>query len=191
MQDKQNIMPEVVTNLAESMKLAPALCLDLDGTVRRSKSGATFIKNFQDIELMPGIEKIITIYKNMGWLIFGISNQGGVAHGFKLPMEIEREVSATTALFRTNPFHSIQTCYHDAKGKIGPYNHRSLFRKPQIGMLCTCEEVSYKHGYIVDWDNSLFVGDRPEDEECAIAAGIRFEYIDSFLNRPHEFKIPS
>jgi D-glycero-D-manno-heptose 1,7-bisphosphate phosphatase len=181
--------PEVVTNLAPSLKVMPALCLDFDGTIRRSKSGQTFIRNFEDIELMPGIEKLIWRYRSMGWLIFGISNQAGVAHGFKLPMEIESEMNATKKLFSANPFHLIKWCYHDGKGKIEPYCHRSLGRKPDIGMLYEMEVDSWKNGYIVDWDNSLFVGDRPEDEECAKRAGINFRHIDSFLNEPHTFKI--
>lgn len=180
---------EVVTNLGPHMKAAPALCLDMDGTVRRSKSGQTFIKNFQDIELMPGIESLIWRYRGIGWLIFGISNQAGVAHGFKLPMEIEAEMDSTLKLFNKNPFHSVQYCYHDGKGKIEPYNHRSLGRKPDIGMLYIMEVDAWKAGYVVDWDNSLFVGDRLEDEECAKRAGIRFRHIDSFLNEPHTFTI--
>lgn len=184
------MIPEVATNLAPNMRVVPALCLDMDGTVRRSSSGATFIKNFQDIELMPGIEKLIWRYRNLGWLIFGISNQAGVAHGFKLPMEIEAEMDATLKQFVNNPFHSVQYCYHDGKGKIEPYNHRSLGRKPDIGMLYVMEIEAWKEGYVVDWDNSLFVGDRLEDEVCAQRAGIPFRHIDSFLKEPHEFKIP-
>lgn len=180
---------EVVTNLAPHLKVVPALCLDLDGTVRRSKSGKTFIDNFQDIELMPGIEKTIWRYREMGWLIFAISNQAGVAHGFRLTLEIENEMDATKKLFKENPFHLMKWCYHDGKGKIEPFNHRSLGRKPDIGMLYECEVESWKYGYIVDWDNSLFVGDRPEDEECAKRAGISFKHIESFLKEPHEFKI--
>lgn len=61
---------EVVTNLSEKHQVKPALCLDFDGTIRRSKSGQTFIQNFNDIELMPNIEKIIWRYRNMGWRIF-------------------------------------------------------------------------------------------------------------------------
>lgn len=52
---------EIVTNLSESHKVSPALCLDFDGTIRRSKSGKTFIQNFKDIELMPNIENIIAL----------------------------------------------------------------------------------------------------------------------------------
>lgn len=180
---------EVVTNLDPEKFVLPALCLDFDGTIRRSKSGATFIKNFQDIELMPGIERIIWRYREMGWLILGISNQGGVAHGFKLPLEVETEMNATLKLFKENPFHIVKFCFHDAKGRIAPYNNRSLLRKPDIGMLALMESEAFEHDYIIDWDNSLFVGDRSEDEECAKRAGIKFRHIDSFLNEPHEFEI--
>lgn len=176
-------------NLSSSHRLTPALCLDFDGTIRRSKSGKTFIENHKDIELMPNIENLIWLYRNAGWLIFGISNQAGVAHAFKLPMEIELEMDTTLELFQKNPFHIVKFCYHDAKGKIEPYCHRLLLRKPDIGMLALMESEAYKSLYIVDWDNSLFVGDRPEDEQCANNAHIKFRHIDSFLSEPHEFKI--
>ncbi len=180
---------EKVKNLSELHQVKPALCLDFDGTIRRSKSGETFIKNFQDIELMPNIEKLIWRYREMGYLILGISNQAGVAHGFKLPLEIENEMEATLKLFNQNPFHIVKFCYHDGKGTIEPYNHRSLLRKPDIGMLALMESEAWQNGYVVDWDKSLFVGDRPEDEECAKRAGIEFKHIDNFLNGVHEFSI--
>jgi len=180
---------DVVTNLSPNMKVVPALCLDFDGTIRRSASGKTFIENHKDIELMPGVENLIWRYRNMGWLILGISNQAGVAHGFKLPMEVELEMDVTLKQFKQNPFHIVKFCYHDGKGKIEPYNHRSLGRKPDIGMLYIMETEAWAQGYVIDWDNSLFVGDRPEDEECAKRAGIPFRHIDSFLTEPHTFKI--
>lgn len=180
---------EVVTNLSESHQVKPALCLDFDGTIRRSKSGQTFIKNFEDIELIPNIEKIIWKYRNMGYLIFGISNQAGVAHGFKLPLEIENEMDVTLGLFDKNPFHLVKFCFHDGKGRIEPYNHRSLLRKPDIGMLAIMEYEAWDEGFVVDWDNSLFVGDRSEDEQCATNAGIKFHHIDDFLKMPHEFQV--
>jgi histidinol phosphatase-like enzyme len=138
---------------------------------------------------MPGIEKWIWRYREMGYLIMGISNQAGVAHGFKLPLEIEAEMEATFKLFQENPFHIAKHCYHDGKGKIEPYNHRSLLRKPDIGMLAIMEHEAFNNGYVIDWDNSLFVGDRPEDELCAQRAGIPFRHIDSFLKDPHVFNI--
>lgn len=171
------------------MELKPALCLDLDGTVRRSKSGDSFIKNFSDIELMPGIEKLIWLYRNMGYVIVGISNQGGVAHAYKTQWEIEHELEITLSLFENNPFHIVKMCYHMEDGKIEPYCHRSLLRKPDIGMLAIAEFDAYNNGVIIDWNNSLFVGDRSEDEQCAANARIKFEHIDSFLASPKIFDV--
>lgn len=180
---------ELSTNLSESHRVVPALCLDFDGTIRRSKSGQTFIKDFNDIELMPGIEKLIWRYREMGYVILGISNQAGVSHGFKLPMEVENEMDKTLQLFKSNPFHLVKFCFHDGRGRIEPYNHRSLLRKPDIGMLALMEAESWERGFVIDWDNSLFVGDRQEDEQCAKNAGIEFRHIDSFLSGVHSFKI--
>ena len=53
------------------------LFLDLDGTVRRTKSGATFINDPYDQELIPGVEEAIARYHN--WLIIGITNQDMVS----------------------------------------------------------------------------------------------------------------
>jgi D-glycero-D-manno-heptose 1,7-bisphosphate phosphatase len=170
-------------------KLRPALCLDLDGTVRRTKSGNAFIQSLDDIELMPGIEKIIWKYREHGYLILGISNQGGVAHGFKSVSEIMEEVDATVGLFKVNMFDMVKCCYHDEKGTTEPYNHRSLLRKPNIGMLALMETTAWQNGIIIDWNNSLFVGDRPEDEQCAKNAEIPFQHIDDFLNSPHTFTV--
>ena len=178
-----------VTNLSPRHEVKPALCLDFDGTIRRSKSGATFINDVSDIELMPRVEKLIWRYREMGYVILGISNQAGVAHGFKLPIEVEKEMDATLKLFSVNPFHIIKWAYHDGNGKVEPYCHRSLLRKPDIGMLAIMEMEAYNEGIVIDWDKSLFVGDRPEDEQCAKNAGIPFRHIDSFLNEPHEFII--
>ncbi len=179
-----------IDNLVPQMIVKRALCLDFDGTIRRSKSGAQFIKDADDIELMPGIEKLINRYKSMGYLIIGISNQGAVAHGIKFPAEIEAEMDATMDLFKKpNPFDVIKYSFHMPNGKVFPYNYRSLFRKPNIGMLAETEVEAYKAGYVIDWDNSLFVGDRPEDEECALNAGIPYKHIKSFLSEPIVFEI--
>lgn len=161
--------------------LAKALVLDFDGTIRRSKSGATFIKDANDIELIPGVEPIIHKYKEQNYIILGVSNQGGVAFGFKTPQDISDERDATIALFQENPFHFIKMCYHHPGGTTEPYCHRSLGRKPSTGLLYSIEGDAWEYGIVIDWDNSLFVGDRPEDEECAKNAGIPFKHIDQFL----------
>lgn len=164
------------------MRLAPALCLDLDGTVRYSKNGK-FINKPEDIALFDGVEKKLWEYRNNGYLIFGISNQGGVAYGIKTPQSEHAELDAMVALFEECPFHLIKTCWHHPQGKTHPFNHRSLFRKPDYGMLAMCEYECFNAGLVVDWDKSLMVGDRPEDEQCAKNANISFQWAHHFFGR--------
>jgi D-glycero-D-manno-heptose 1,7-bisphosphate phosphatase len=160
----------------------PALCLDLDGTVRYSKSGE-FIQSPDDIALFADAEAKIWEYRDKGYLILGISNQGGVAYGYKTPQQVDYELDVMCDLFERNPFHFLKQCFHHPQGTVAPFNIRSLLRKPDIGMLALMETELFNMGYIVDWDNSLFVGDRKEDLECAANAGIAFQYACDFFNR--------
>lgn len=160
----------------------PALCLDMDGTVRVTQSGETFPVNINDQKLNIGIEDKIKQYVDDGYIVLGFTNQGGVAHGFKTQEKADVENKITMALFEENPFCYIYTSFCDENGSVAPYNRRSLLRKPNIGMLAIAENDLWVQGVLIDWDNSLFVGDRPEDEATAKNAGIKFLHISEFLN---------
>lgn len=172
-------LPKVDTR---TITVKPALCLDLDGTVRYSKSGK-FIERPDDIALFDGVEDTLNEYRARGYLIFGVSNQGGVAFNIKTPQQEIAEIDTTMALFKENPFHIVKTCWHHEKGRDPVFGHRSLFRKPNIGMLVMCEFEVFNAGYVVDWDHSIFIGDRPEDQECAKNAGIAFQWAWDFFER--------
>jgi D-glycero-D-manno-heptose 1,7-bisphosphate phosphatase len=163
--------------------IVPVLAMDLDGTVRRTKSGKSFIDSPDDIELMPGIEEAIDRYRQKGYLVVGISNQGGVAYGHKTAEDVGAELDATEKLFKQSPFVSMVTALQMEGGKVEPYNYRSLLRKPQIGMLALTEVELGKQGAIVDWNNSLMVGDRDDDLICAERAGVSFMWIEDFLKQ--------
>jgi len=160
----------------------PALCLDLDGTIRYSKSGE-FIDRPSDVVVYDDVEEKLWEYRDNGYLIFGISNQGGVAFGYRT-RELDHAILAETIRqFEENPFYIVKTSYHHPDGDVEPYCHRSMFRKPQTGMLAFCEVSAWRNGIVVDWDNSLFVGDRPEDKECAEKADIEFVSANEFFGR--------
>jgi D-glycero-D-manno-heptose 1,7-bisphosphate phosphatase len=180
---KTYVFPDKKQIMVSDVTLKPALCLDFDGTIRYSMSGE-FIDGPDDIELFADVEEKLWRWRDIGYLLLGISNQGGVAYGFKTPHDIENELDATMALFEKNPFHMVKMCYHHEGGKIEPYNTRSMLRKPDIGMLVLCEYECFENGYMIDWANSLFVGDRPEDQECARNAGIAFQWAWDFFGRP-------
>jgi len=163
-------------------QVMPALVLDLDGTIRYSKSGE-FINGPDDVALFDDVEKKLWEYKNRGHLVFGVSNQGGVAFGLSSLKIVHAELDATLALFEDNPFNIIKFCCNHPDGTIHPYNTRSLLRKPDIGMLAILESASFENGFMIDWDHSLIVGDRAEDEEMAKRAGVNFAWANDFFNR--------
>jgi D-glycero-D-manno-heptose 1,7-bisphosphate phosphatase len=166
----------------DNHNVLPALCLDFDGTIRHPKRGK-IINRPEDVALFPGVEDKIWDYKEAGFLVFGITNQGGVAYGYKTLADWQAELDQTVALFTRNPFDYIAYSLLHPGGRVAPYNHRSLLRKPEVGMLAMCEVEMFQRGVVVDWDRSIFVGDRPEDEECAQRAGLTFIHADTFFGR--------
>lgn len=169
-----------------NVQLKPALCLDLDGTVRFSKSGQ-FVSKPEDIVLYPDVEQRLWKYRNDGFLIVGLTNQGGVAYGFRSEADIVHELDATRRLFRSDPFHLIEYCMMHERGTVEPWCHRSLSRKPDIGMLALAErDARVRYGVVIDWDASLLVGDRPEDQACAEKAAIAFSWANDFFEREPE-----
>jgi len=161
----------------------PALVLDLDGTVRRSRKTGSFVEDPDDVEIFPGVEAKLWEYAKRDFMIFGVTNQGGVAHGHKTPHQVDKDSEATCRAFDRNPFHTIKAALHDPRGTVAPWNIRSLFRKPGYGMLAELELECFARGVAIDWDASLFVGDRPEDEEYALAARVPFKWAWEFFER--------
>ena len=172
----------MANNSSVDWEIRPALCLDFDGTIRYSRTGK-FINDPDDVILFEGVEEKIWQYRDQGYMIFGITNQGGVAFGYKTEDGNEQEIQRTLDLFENNPFHLVQYSYGHPDGTVLPYNHSSLLRKPFYGMLVLCEIDAKKLGVIVDWERSIFVGDSPEDRACADAAGPSFIDADEFFNR--------
>lgn len=173
------------------LALKPGLFLDLDGTIQRSASGNQFISGPEDVALYLGVEAKLWQYRDEGYLIAGLTNQGGVAYGYKTTKGFQAELDAMIALFQRNPFHCVTRCYSHEGGSVEPFNHRSLLRKPDIGMLAIIEGESLERGWVIDWDNSIMVGDRPEDYECANRAGIQFQWAWDFfgLERPESASV--
>ena len=58
----------------------PVLVMDIDGTVRYSASGETFVQGLDDIAVYDEAVTEMFKYKDAGYLIVGCSNQGGVAY---------------------------------------------------------------------------------------------------------------
>lgn len=172
------------------MDFKKALFLDLDGTVRYSKGPkAPFIETVNDIVVYPEIPGILKKFKDEGWLIISISNQGGVAHGFRTIGNVIEEMNRTSEL-TNNLFDYFNFCVYDPNGSVPAYKLDTPSRKPGYGMLVEAafyfKTVANSNRCVIDFSNSLMVGDRPEDQLCAKAANVNFCDAETFRNIPIE-----
>jgi histidinol phosphatase-like enzyme len=55
------------------------LILDKDGTLTRPKSGPTWVQHPEDQELIPGVAETLQRYRDDGWGMAIVTNQGGCA----------------------------------------------------------------------------------------------------------------
>jgi len=152
---------------------------DLDGTLRQPKSGKTFINEPDDQKPIAGASEAIAHYSD-SFICIGITNQGGVAAGHKSIESAIEEQRITLKLFPelSEIFFCPnwgESCYQISRGNVplsfeAPIGGDSLkvsCRKPGHGMLLITSQT-------FGLDNAWMVGDRPEDEKCATAAGINF-----------------
>lgn len=156
----------------------PVLYLDLDGTVRQGKDDALgrFVNGPEDVVVFPEAVTMMRRWKAGGGRVVGVSNQGGVALGIvtydavaKAVIETQRQAEGL--------FDRIMFCVHHPDAEH-PEMARCWCRKPSAGAV-----VEAAHGLVERFKGEfyppymgLFVGDRPEDEECARSAGLDFQW---------------
>lgn len=160
------------------------LLLDLDGTVRKTKSGKTFINEPDDQQLIDGVVPAIGRYT--GWTFIGITNQGGVASGHKSLENAIKEQEQTLELMPILdailfcPDFDGKECWVVEPDGAQPYcviMPGTNFRKPAPGMLWFARRLAWGWGGKLASnaiDECLYVGDRDEDEQAAAAADIPF-----------------
>lgn len=181
------------------------LLVDLDGTIRQPISENKFIQNPTDQRVIPGAEEAIAHYHDQGWLIVGISNQAGVAAGHKQLADALVEAEYTLELFpqvlciylcpdfKGNHCHLVGRKHDAIPIHLAWWAEEFVgeFRKPQPGMLKAAIKNHSGNRIAGDADNYWYIGDRPEDEEAAMRAGVNFMWADIWRNRwiSPEYKI--
>lgn len=170
---------------AKDLKRVPVLYLDLDGTVRKGFDElGRFVNKAEDVELFPRMAERLLSYKQRGWRLVAVSNQGGIATG-----QVEfRDVMA--ALARTQylvggVFDKMYICQHHPDAH-DPEMANCFCRKPKMGMLVMAQEsLSFMHpDEIYPPHLALMVGDRNEDRLCAESAGVRFQLASEWRAEP-------
>lgn len=161
-----------------------ALIVDKDGTLVRTKSGKTFVNDPEDQEPMKGAPEKLQYESDRGARIFVASNQGGVPRYKSLDSAIA-EMRFCMSLFPVisgcffAPGDGDAAYYVDSdNSEIIDYGIEDIplvtsYRKPSAGMIQLIQ-------YLYEPRLLSFVGDRPEDEQAAKAAGIPFQWAEEW-----------
>ena len=159
----------------------PALFLDRDGVMIEEKN---YLRDPQEVELLPGVPELIAAAKGMGWAVVEITNQAGIAHGHldwpdfvavedRITQVLEAKGVRVDAVFAC-PFH---------RAGRAPYGHPDHpWRKPNPGMLNEAVRVLN-----LIPSESVLVGDKDIDQRAGRAAGLcRGIHVRTGYGKDHE-----
>jgi D-glycero-D-manno-heptose 1,7-bisphosphate phosphatase len=181
--DLETAMSDLVSSVTAE-RTVPVLYLDLDGTVRKGKDElGRFVNGPEDVEVFSEAITLMRAWKANGGRIVACSNQGGVALGI---VSAEKVAAAMVETHRQTGhlFDKVAWCSHHPSAR-DPEMARCWCRKPSPGLVIEAAlALAEKHpGEIYPPHLGLFVGDRPEDEQCARLASLDFVAADVWRSR--------
>jgi D-glycero-D-manno-heptose 1,7-bisphosphate phosphatase len=141
--------------------MARLILLDRDGVI--NVESPAYIKDADEWRPLPGALEAIALLNRHGWLVGVCSNQAGIGRGLLDADALERiharMVQALAAY--GGRFDGVRYCPHHPDDDCG-------CRKPKPGML-----LALMDELAVTPEQTLYVGDRVQDMEASLAAGVR------------------
>lgn len=148
------------------LRPSPAVFFDRDGTLIVDKN---YLADPKDVRLIPGAAEAIHSLKSVGYRVYVVSNQSGVARGYFTEASVRRVTTHLRRLLAAKGarldgfFH----CPHHPQGSVSRYRKDCRCRKPGPGMI---EAAAKKHP--LDLGHSYIVGDKRDDLLTAANAGL-------------------
>jgi D-glycero-D-manno-heptose 1,7-bisphosphate phosphatase len=145
---------------------SPALFLDRDGTINEE---VDFLTNPDHLHLISGVTAALRDAKAMGFKLFVITNQSGIARGFLTEERLQEIHTALNDRLTADgaAIDRIYYCPHHPELGSAPYRTVCECRKPKPGMIQQAVRE-----YAIDPARSFVIGDRMIDCQAANAAGI-------------------
>jgi len=145
----------------------PAVFFDRDGVLNHD-SGYTY--KIEDFHWMKGATQAIRQLNDLGWYVFVVTNQAGVARGYYGEDDVQKLHAWMNEDLQRSGAHvdDFRYCPHHIDGAVENYTQTCSCRKPEPGMILDLLEH-----WPVDLQLSLLVGDKESDLEAAESAGVR------------------
>lgn len=140
--------------------------IDRDGTINKE---VNYLYKKEDFEFIPNAQNAIKMFRELGYRVFVITNQAGVARGYYKEKDINILHKYINELLEkeNTKIDSYYYCPHHPEGIIDGYSYVCNCRKPQIGMIEQALD-----DYDIDLSNSIFIGDKEIDIETGKNARI-------------------
>lgn len=153
------------------------IIFDVDRTLVTTKSGKTFRESAADWQFLPGRREKLQELRRAGVRVAVATNRGGVAFGFLSQKDMFNELSRMMCELSI-PAGGLYVCYTHPQAKLEQFRFEDIRRKPGPGMLQEAMQ-----DFETSSATTLMVGDRPEDEQAARAAGCDFMWADEFFTQ--------
>lgn len=146
------------------------LLLDVDGTVRKTKSGEIFPRDPEDVEVLPGRREVLRRWIDDGFKLFFVSNQSGIATGTVTTQAVDACFARTIELLGL-PVTEVAYCPHPA------FPVGCFCRKPMPGL-----GVYLVHRHHLAREHLVMVGDMDSDRDFARGLGVRYVEAEAFFS---------
>ncbi|MBW6513593.1 MAG: HAD family hydrolase [Candidatus Syntrophosphaera sp.] len=145
-----------------------AVFLDRDGCLSPDQFG--YISDPAGYQIYPFTGEALRILRDMGFLLFVVTNQSGIARGY-FDIPALNRVHARLRELLTEQGVNLDALYFSpyfAAGTVPPYNIAHEDRKPGLGMF---KRALREHHF--DPGRSWMIGDRQTDVEFGKRAGLK------------------
>ncbi|MFA5969780.1 MAG: HAD-IIIA family hydrolase [Sphingomonas sp.] len=144
----------------------PALFLDRDGVLNHDDN---YVGSIDRLRWIEGTAKLIRLANQLGFYVFVVTNQAGVARGFYTERDVAVLHREMAEVLRTQgaSIDDWRYCPYHPDAIVDKYRAVHPWRKPAPGMI----EDLMSHWPVLR-SRSLVVGDQPTDLAAAAAAGI-------------------
>jgi D-glycero-D-manno-heptose 1,7-bisphosphate phosphatase len=148
-----------LTSEALPLDAKKAVFFDRDGVLNKDKD---YLYRIEELEWFEGAREAVAYLTHLGYCIFVVPNQSGIARGYYKVEDMQRlhEHMAREIAAAGGEITRFYYCPHLIGAKIKRYDVDCDCRKPKPGLLYQAMAE-----YAIDKDNSFLIGDKQRDIE--------------------------